>query len=251
MDKSSSTSSVIQSYRKRRRQRGPFLIYGAAVLLVLIGIILLAIWLAGPSKPLNSLFATDTPTPSITPSPTNTSTPTETPTVTLTATETMTATPGSPFTYTVQEGDSLNVISTKFNLGDKGIPLILLLNPFNAASGAGIDPTTQIVYPGQQITIPNPDMQLPTSTPIPPDLPRGTKLTYVVQAGDSLAGIAAKFNSTLDDIVKANNLADPNAIYVGQQLIVPVNMVTPTATRPPSSTPKVTNTPSPSATATP
>ncbi len=251
MNKSPSTSSVIQSYRKRRQQRGPFLIYGAALALVLIGIILLIVWLAGPSKPLNSLFATDTPTPSITPSPTNTSTPTETPTVTSTATETMTATPASPFTYTVQEGDSLAVISGKFNLGDKGIPLILLLNPFNADSGTGINPTTQIVYPGQIITIPNPDMQLPTATPIPVDLPRGTKINYVVQAGDSLAGIAAKFNSTLDDIIKANELSDPNSIFVGQSLVIPVNMVTPTATRPPTSTPGVTHTPSPSATATP
>jgi LysM repeat protein len=79
-------------------------------------------------------------------------------------------------------------------------------------------------------------MQLPTATPIPPNLPRGTKLQYMVKAGDSLAGIASKFNSTIDDIIKENKLNDPNAIYVGQLLIVPANLVTPTATRPPTST---------------
>ncbi|HVN16307.1 MAG TPA: LysM peptidoglycan-binding domain-containing protein [Anaerolineales bacterium] len=253
MDKPPSTSSVISSYRRRRQQQGPFLIYGAAVLLVIIGLILLIVWLSGPSKPLNSLFATDTPTPSITPSPTNTSTPTETATVTLTPTDTSTVTPSAPFDYTVQEGDYLASIVQKYNLGDDGIPLILLLNNFTSEGAQySINPTTQVVYPGQIIRLPYPGMKLPTATPIPPDLPHGTKLNYVVQAGDSLAGIASKFNSTIDDIVKANNLTDPNAISVGQQLVIPVNMVTPTATRPPTSTPARTNTPPlPSETATP
>jgi LysM repeat protein len=62
-------------------------------------------------------------------------------------------------------------------------------------------------------------------------------LTYTIQAGDTLAGIASLFNSTVDDIITENKLEDPNAIFVGQQLIIPANMVTATATRPPTSTP--------------
>jgi LysM repeat protein len=80
-------------------------------------------------------------------------------------------------------------------------------------------------------------MPLPTATPIPADLPRGTILTYAIQAGDTLAGIAIRFNSTIDDIIEENDLEDPNAIFVGQQLDIPVNMVTATATFPPTSTP--------------
>jgi LysM repeat protein len=148
----------------------------------------------------------------------------------------------------VQEGDSLSTISQKYNLGDDGIALILGLNTYDAAKGTGIDRTTQIVYPGQQILIPNPDMQLPTATPIPANLSRGTIVEYQVRVGDSLAGIASLFNSTVDDIVKTNNLTDPNSIYAGQQLKIPVNLVTPTATRPPTSTPR---TPLPPATSTP
>lgn len=251
MQNKGSTSSVISSYRKRRQQSNIFFVYGAAGLLILAGLVLLILWLTGPSQPLNALFATDTPTPTLTYTPTLTPIPTDTPTITPTATETLTPTASSPFTYTVQEGDSLSSISDQFGLGDNGIPLILLLNPYDEASGAGIDPTTQIVYPGQEITIPNPGMELPTSTPIPPDLPRGTKVTYVVQSGDSLAGIASDFNSTVDDIVKTNDLADANAIYVGQQLTIPVNLVTPTATRPPTSTPRTPVPATPSETPTP
>jgi len=138
----------------------------------------------------------------------------------------------------VQEGEFLATIAEKENLGEDGIALILLLNPYNPDDGKGIDPATQIVYPGQEILLPYPGMPLPTATPIPDNLARGTKLSYTVQTGDTLAGIAALFNSTVDDIIKANeNLEDPNAIQVGQLLIIPANLVTPTATFPPTSTP--------------
>jgi LysM repeat protein len=136
----------------------------------------------------------------------------------------------------VQEGDFLATIVENQNLGQDGVALILLLNPYNEESGTGIDPTTQIIYPGQEILLPYPGMPLPTATPIPADLQRGTKLTYTVQAGDTLAGIAGLFNSTVDDIIAENDLEDPNAIFVGQQLIIPTNLVTATATFPPTST---------------
>ena len=248
MDNKKSTRSVIDKYRKRRQQNQVFIVWGGAVLLILIGIILLVVWLTGPSKPLTTLFATETPTPTLTFTPTVTYTPTETPTVTATLTETPTPTRSAPYTYTVQEGDFLATIVENQNLGDDGVALILLLNPYNEEAGSGIDPTTQIIYPGQEILLPYPGMPLPTATPLPVDLQRGTKLTYAVQAGDTLAGIAALFNSTVDDIITENNLDDPNAIFVGQQLIIPANLVTATATFPPTSTAAAGT---PAATATP
>jgi len=238
MENKGSTGDVIAAYRRRKQQGNIIFVYGTAGLLVVAGLGLLVVWLTGPSKPLDALFATDTPTPTLTYTPTVTSTPTETPTITPTATLTATATASAPFVYTVQEGDSLSTIADDYSLGDDGIPLILMLNPFSETAGTGIDPTTQIVFPGQQIFIPNPDLQLPTATPIPPNLPRGTVVTYIVQSGDSLAGIAGTFNSTVEDIVDNNKLSDANAIYVGQSLNIHVNLVTPTATRPPTSTPR-------------
>jgi LysM repeat protein len=238
MENKGSTGDVIASYRRRKQQGNIIFVYGTAGLLVVAGLGLLVLWLTGPSQPLSTLFATDTPTPTLTYTPTVTSTPTETPTNTPTETLKATATPSAPFVYTVQEGDSLAAIVDKFTLGDDGIPLILLLNPYSQDAGTGIDPTTQIVYPGQQIFIPNPDLKLPTATAIPANLPKGTVLDYVVQSGDSLAGIAGLFNSTVEDIVDLNKLTDANAIFVGQTLKVRANLVTPTATRPPTSTPR-------------
>ena len=239
---SSSSSSSINLLRKRKqRGGGPNIIYIIAGVLFLGGVILLIAWLAGPSKPLTALFATKTPTPTMTFTPTNTSMPTETPTPTSTSTITATATFSTIFNYTVQVGDSLFSIVEKYNLGDDGIALILLLNPYGGISDSGfpigIDPATLNILPGQSIVLPYPGMPLPTATPIPANLPPGTKLEYVVQSGDTLAGIASLFNSTADEIIKENNITDPNAIQVGQLLIIPVNIVTPTPTRPPTSTP--------------
>lgn len=234
---SSSSSGMLKPYRKHKNRFAPNLISILAGLFILGGIALLIFWLAGPSKPINALFATDTPTPTMTFTPTNTSTPTETPTITPTYTITPTVTSSTPFNYIVQEGEYLAIIVEKFNLGDNGIALIYLLNPYNAESGTGINPATGIVNPGQVILLPNPGMELPTATPIPPGLPRGTKLQYIIQTGDTLAGIAALFNSTTEEIIKENNIADPNAIQVGQLLYIPVNLVTATPTRPPTSTP--------------
>lgn len=239
----SSTSSVINSYRKRRQRRGPNLIYIGAGVLILGGVILLIAWLAGPSKPLSTIFATDTPTPTVTFTPTATNTPTETPTITATFTETTTPTPSAPFEYVVLEGDSLFSIVQKFNLGDNGIKLILGLNPYNAETGTGVDPATLNLIPGEKLTLPYPGMPVPSSTPVPVDLPRGTKIDYIVEPGDTLALIAARYHSTEADIIAENELDDPNAIFIGQLLVVPVNMVTPTATRPPTSTPATPVTP--------
>ena len=243
-------SSMISSYKKRQ-QMGPFVVGGLAILLIAIAIVLLVMWLTGSGAPKFefSLFATETPTPTLTFTPTNTNTRTSTPTETATPTITFTPTPSAPFKYTVQEGEFLFSIIEKFALGDNGLALLLLLNPYtpNDPDGnVGIDPVTLSVFVGQVIDIPNPDMPLPTATPVPLEtLRRGAKINYTVQAGDTIAGIAFRFNSTTADILKENGLteADLNLIYIGQILIIPVNMVTPVNTLAPTVTPGPTITP--------
>lgn len=224
------TSNVISSYRKRRQQRGPFLVYGA-VALVIIGAIMLIVWLTSPGQPLSGLFPTDTLTPTLTFTSTNTSAPTDTATITLTPTETVTGTPSGPFPYTIQEGDSLDAIAQRFNLGEDGILLILDQNPEIVAQQNGV------IFVGQTILIPLPGTTRPTSTPVPASLGRGTLIEYRVLPGDTLAGIAARFNSLEQNIIDENNIENANALQVGQVLQIPVNLVTATPTLPPTSTP--------------
>ncbi len=44
---------------------------------------------------------------------------------------------------------------------------------------------------------------------------------YVVQAGDSLGGIASRFGVTLDDLIQANALSNPDFLFAGQRLTIP------------------------------
>ena len=218
--------------RRKRPQMGPRLFTIGAIVLVVIGLVIIGTSLIGPGKPISNMLATDTSTPTLTFTPTSTSTPTPTPTETLTPTVTNTPTPSAPFQYTILEGDNLFFIVEKFQLADDGILLILDLNPAIAEAEG-------VIYPGQVIWIPNPDLRRNTATPIPADMPRGTKLQYTILPGDTLAGIAAKFNSTVEAImaITENKIEDPNALQAYQVLIIPVNMVTPTQTRNPTSTP--------------
>jgi uncharacterized protein YkwD len=206
------------------------MMYGA-IALVVIGFILLVVWLTRPGQPLGQFFATETPTVTVTFTPTNTSTPTLTPTITETPTVTVTSTSSGPVQYVIQEGDSLDAIAQRFNLGPDGVLLIYYANLEKMEANNGV------IFAGQQITIPAPGSVLPTSTPIPANLGRGTKVEYRVLPGDTLAGIAVRFNSLADEIIKENNIEDANALQAGQILQIPVNLVTATATLPATSTP--------------
>ncbi len=58
---------------------------------------------------------------------------------------------------------------------------------------------------------------LPEPGPPPP--------VYVVQRGDTLSSIAARFGCTLDELIRVNGIADPNALQVGQELQIPATAV--------------------------
>lgn len=44
---------------------------------------------------------------------------------------------------------------------------------------------------------------------------------YTVKRGDTLSRIAAQYGATVENIAKANNIQNPNLIYVGQTLVIP------------------------------
>lgn len=57
---------------------------------------------------------------------------------------------------------------------------------------------------------------------ITPPVPEPGYIIYVVQPGDTLYDLARRFGTTVDAIVAANDIQDPNLIYVGQMLRIPV-----------------------------
>ena len=44
---------------------------------------------------------------------------------------------------------------------------------------------------------------------------------YVVQKGDSPAGIAKKFKVSYADLLRTNNIEDPKKLQIGQKLVIP------------------------------
>ena len=230
-NKPTNTTSTLNAYRKRRQFfKGPFLIYTLAAILLLAGIGLVVWATRGGNSPLGGLFATDTPTLTATLPPTNTSAPTSTFTETVTPTITITPTPTGELTYTIKEGDTLQSIAEQFNLGSDGVLLLLDYNP-------AIMQSNGVYFVGQTIRVPPAGTIRSTSTVIPASLGRGTKIQYQVLPGDTLAGIAAKFNSKEEDIISLNKIDNPNSLKAGDTLQIPVNLVTATATLPSTSTP--------------
>jgi len=102
--------------------------------------------------------------------------------------------PSIGFPYVVRWGDSLSAIARRFgtSVGD-----IVAANHLS-------DPTR--IFAGQTLYIPA--VRLPE------------RIIYVVQPGDSLHVIARRFNTTVQAIVLANRLINPNLIFVGQRLVI-------------------------------
>ncbi len=59
-----------------------------------------------------------------------------------------------------------------------------------------------------------------TETTFSDDFPK-EGITYTVQRGDTLSGIASRHNSTVRDIQNANRISNPQTLQVGQVLFIP------------------------------
>lgn len=102
--------------------------------------------------------------------------------------------PNTSEQYIVQRGDTLYSISKKFNVS---INKLKELNNLESNT----------ILPGQKLII-----KEPTTPPQP--------TTYKVQKGDTLYSISQKFNTTIDEIKRLNNISSNN-IYINQELYIP------------------------------
>ncbi len=64
-------------------------------------------------------------------------------------------------------------------------------------------------------------MQIVTLTPVPSATVRTELVEYQVGDGDTLSGIADDFGVSQQSIIDANGLPNPDAIFVGQTIVIP------------------------------
>ena len=163
--------------------------------------------------------ATPTATPEGTPS--GTVVPTETAIPTETLTPSLTSTLGPGVWYTVTWGDTLSKIASRF-----GVPAGEIAEANDLADPNFIRLGQLLFIPGGALT------PTPTASATPTV---GATFEYIVQQGDTLATIAARFGVTWEAIAQINGLNAASVIYVGQKLLVPESG-TPTATPSPTAT---------------
>lgn len=107
-------------------------------------------------------------------------------------------------TYVVARGDTLKALATRFGTSMDTLGSLNSLVNYN------------LIYEGQRLTVPS-----GVAVPVPPPSSSGT---YAIQSGDTLRKIAARINSTVNDILAVNpQIADANKIYVGQVINLPAS----------------------------
>ena len=104
--------------------------------------------------------------------------------------------------YTVQRGDTLSKIAREYNVT---VAHIVELNDIT---------NPNLIYPGEKLRITESDV-----TNLSP-IPKNNYSTYTVRRGDTLSGIARRFGVSVNYLVTANNIQNPNLIFPGQILIV-------------------------------
>lgn len=118
---------------------------------------------------------------------------------------------GPTFAYTVQSGDTLFSIALRYNTDVETLRRLNNLSDDTIQVGQ----TLQVPGTGQEsATAPGEEASQPTPA-------ASQQVIHVVEPGDTLSAIAAKYDVSWTDIAAANNIVAPYTIYRGQKLVIP------------------------------
>lgn len=121
---------------------------------------------------------------------------------------------GGQCAYIIQPGDSLYQIAIN---NDTTVDALRQANP--QLSG-------DLIQPGEELTLPGCGAPVPTVTndstaPTAESTAASGERIHIVRAGDTLFGIAREYGVTVQSIIDANNLTNPDRLDLGQELIIP------------------------------
>lgn len=117
--------------------------------------------------------------------------------------------------YVVKKGDTLYSISRKYQIT---VPELKAANNLSE---------NDVLKVGVKLVIPSADIEnaAALSASKTPETKKNvsskTAASYVVQKGDTLYGIARKYNIKLNELLSLNNLDNSSTIKIGQKILVP------------------------------
>lgn len=112
--------------------------------------------------------------------------------------------------YVVRTGDSLKDIAARFG------------TTWQILAAVNNIPNPNRIFPGQRLLI---AFSAPPPSQPPPSQPPPASGVHIVQNGETLRTIAARYNTTWQAIASANALPNANVIYPGQRLVIPAPVV--------------------------
>lgn len=114
--------------------------------------------------------------------------------------------------YVIQAGETLFGIAIRNN-----VTLAALLLENNLVE-------TSIIQPGQILDMPNcadDESSLAPSAEETEVVTEEIVTTHTVASGETVLSVAQLYNITVNDLIQANTIPDPNNLTVGQQLVIP------------------------------
>lgn len=132
-------------------------------------------------------------------------------------------------TYTVRAGDTLFRIAQQFGVTVNAIAQVnQLANPNNLRIGQTliipVRPTEQPTVPKATITMtPEPTFTATQTLEMVPETsptPQGEQIVETVLSGDTLSRFAQRHGTTVQELIRLNNIQNPDLIIAGSRLIV-------------------------------
>lgn len=110
--------------------------------------------------------------------------------------------------YVVGAGDTLSALAQRFGVS---VDVLVARNSL---------PSADQIYVGQSLSIPETGATSVGGASSPDGATARTG-SHLVAAGETLGLIANRYGTTVDALVRANNLASPNLVWAGIRLVIP------------------------------
>ncbi len=185
----------------------PAFVIPLAIVTVVVGLVALALTVSSGRRQTDAI-ETRLATPQVTATPMTTPTNTPSPIPTFT--------PPPPVVHVVKPGDSLISIAIWYG---STVEAIMKANDIE-------DP--RWIGEGQELIVPIPTSTVQASPQSTPSIEVASVATvekrllvHIVEPGDSPSSIAARYGTTVEAIMKANEIMDPRQLQIGQELVIP------------------------------